>query len=123
MRLTAFIVSVAALTAVQSPVPAADSPSARVAPVLFSGLQYRPLHFLRGGRSTAVAGVPSDPFTFYFGSIGGGVWKTTDAGTTWTNVSDGFFEAGSVGAIAVSESAPNVVYVGTGTGGDRHGRR
>jgi photosystem II stability/assembly factor-like uncharacterized protein len=108
-------VSVAALTAAQSPVPAADSPSARVEPILFSGLQYRPLHFLRGGRSTAVAGVPSDPFTFYFGSIGGGVWKTTDAGTTWTNVSDGFFEAGSIGAIAVSESAPNVVYVGTGT--------
>ncbi|HEV8240314.1 MAG TPA: glycosyl hydrolase [Thermoanaerobaculia bacterium] len=62
-----------------------------------------------------MAGVPSAPFTFYFGSIGGGVWKTTDAGTTWNNVSDGFFAAGSVGAIAVAESDPNVVYVGTGT--------
>ncbi|MEA2564687.1 MAG: hypothetical protein QOH06_6191 [Acidobacteriota bacterium] len=115
MRLTAFIVFVAAVTAAQSPVLAADPPSARVDPILFSKLQYRPLHFLRGGRSTAVAGVPSDPFTFYFGSIGGGVWKTTDAGTTWKNVSDGFFEAGSVGAIAVAESSPDVVYVGTGT--------
>ena len=115
MRLTAFIVSIAAVMAAQSPVLAADSASARVNPILFSKLQYRPLHFQRGGRSTAVAGVPSDPFTFYFGGIGGGVWKTTDAGTTWANVSDGFFEAGSVGAIAVSESAPDVVYVGTGT--------
>jgi len=115
MRLTAVIVSVAAVTAAQSPVPAGDPPSARVDPVLFSKLEYRPLHFRRGGRSTAVAGVPSDPFTFYFGSIGGGVWKTADAGTTWTNVSDGVFEAGSVGAIAVAESAPDVVYVGTGT--------
>jgi photosystem II stability/assembly factor-like uncharacterized protein len=83
--------------------------------VLFSKLEYRPLHFKRGGRSTAVAGVPSEPFAFYFGSIGGGVWKTTDAGTTWRNVSDGFFEAGSIGAIAVADSDPNVVYVGTGT--------
>ena len=115
MRLTAFLVSVAAVTAAQGPAPAADLPSARVDPILFSNLQYRPLHFPRGGRSTAVAGVPSDPLTFYFGSIGGGVWKTTDAGTTWTNVSDGFFAAGSVGAIAVAESAPEVVYVGTGT--------
>lgn len=115
LLLTAFVVLFAAVTAAQSQVSAAGPPSARVDPILFSGLQYRPLHFPRGGRSTAVAGVPSEPFTFYFGSIGGGVWKTTDAGTTWTNVSDGFFEAGSVGAIAVSESAPDVVYVGTGT--------
>src|SRR5215203_150558 len=120
MRLTAFIVFVAVVTAAQGPVfagdpPSGDPPSARVDPVLFSKLEYRPLHFRRGGRSTAVAGVPSDPFTFYFGSIGGGVWKTADAGTTWSNVSDGFFAAGSVGAVAVAESAPNILYVGTGT--------
>ena len=115
MRLTAFVVFVAALTAGPAPVPAASPPAPGVDPVLFSRLEYRPLHFRRGGRSTAVAGVPSDPFTFYFGGIGGGVWKTTDAGTTWKNVSDGFFAAGSVGAIAVAESDPNVVYVGTGT--------
>src|SRR6187455_2786927 len=115
MRLAPIIVSVAALTAA-APSPPPSAPAATgVDPVLFSGLEYRPLHFERGGRSTAVAGVPSQPFTFYFGSIGGGVWKTTDAGTTWQNVSDGFFEAGSVGAIAVADSDPNVVYVGTGT--------
>ncbi|HXT23180.1 MAG TPA: hypothetical protein VN923_20695, partial [Thermoanaerobaculia bacterium] len=100
MRLVALIVSVAAVIAAQTAAPAADPPSTRVDPILFSNLRYRPLHFTRGGRSTAVAGVLSEPFTFYFGSIGGGVWKTTDAGTRWNNVSDGFFEAGSVGAIA-----------------------
>ena len=84
-------------------------------PALLSGLEYRQLRFPRGGRSTAVTGVASDPFTFYFGGIGGGVWKSTDAGTTWRNVSDRYFEAGSVGAIAVSDSNSSVVYAGTGT--------
>ncbi len=68
----------------------------------------------RGGRSVAVTGVVGDDQTYYFGATGGGVWKTTDAGTTWTNVSDGFFATGSVGAIAVAESDPNVVWVGMG---------
>jgi photosystem II stability/assembly factor-like uncharacterized protein len=86
-----------------------------VKPGLFDGLRYRLLDFSRGGRSTAVAGVASDPLTYYFGSTGGGVWKTRDAGLTWTNISDGFFEAGSIGAIAVAESDPNVIYVGTGS--------
>lgn len=84
-------------------------------PALLAGLEYRQLHLTRGGRSTAVTGVAADPFTFYFGGIGGGVWKSTDAGTTWRNVSDRYFEAGSVGAIAVSDSNPLVVYAGTGT--------
>ncbi len=77
-------------------------------------LQWRNIGPFRGGRSVAVAGVASDPLSYYFGGTGGGVWKTTDAGTTWRNVSDGFFNTGSVGAIAVSESDPNVVYVGMG---------
>jgi photosystem II stability/assembly factor-like uncharacterized protein len=84
-------------------------------PALLAGLEYRQLQLARGGRSTAVTGVAADPFTFYFGGIGGGVWKSTNAGTTWRNVSDRYFEAGSVGAIAVSESNPLVVYAGTGT--------
>ncbi|HXU31212.1 MAG TPA: glycosyl hydrolase, partial [Thermoanaerobaculia bacterium] len=84
-------------------------------PAPLSGLEYRQLYFPRGGRSTAVTGVAADPFTFYFGGIGGGVWKSTDAGTTWRNVSDRTFEAGSVGAIAVSDSNPSIVYAGTGT--------
>ncbi|MCZ6916275.1 MAG: glycosyl hydrolase, partial [Gemmatimonadetes bacterium] len=81
---------------------------------LFSAMRWRNIGPFRGGRSVAVAGVPSDPLTYYFGSTGGGVWKTTDAGVTWTNVSDGSFNTGSVGAIAVAESDANVVYVGMG---------
>ena len=67
----------------------------------------------RGGRAVAVAGVPGDPGTFYFGSVGGGVWKTTDAGMVWTPLFDRQ-PAPSIGAIAVAPSMPNVVYAGTG---------
>ncbi len=77
-------------------------------------LQYRLVGPFRGGRAGAVAGVASQPNVYYFGATGGGVWKTTDVGANWENVSDGFFKTGSVGAIAVSESDPNVVYVGMG---------
>ncbi|MFL5580851.1 MAG: VPS10 domain-containing protein [Gemmatimonadaceae bacterium] len=73
----------------------------------------------RGGRVTTVTGVPQQPHTFYMGSTGGGVWKTTDAGQTWVNVSDPFFEAASMGAIDVADSDPNVVYAGTGSEGIR----
>lgn len=86
-----------------------------VDPALLAGLEYRSLGFSRGGRSTAVTGVPSQPLTFFMGATGGGVWKTTDAGQTWAPISDGFFEAGSIGAIAVADSDANVVYVGTGS--------
>lgn len=66
-----------------------------------------------GGRVTTVTGVPSQPFTFYMGSTGGGVWKTTEAGHTWANVSDGFIPLGSMNAIEVSLSDPNLVCAGT----------
>ena len=79
------------------------------------GLAYRMIGPHRGGRSTAVAGIPGDHRTFYMGATGGGVWKTIDAGDVWENVSDPFFDAGSVGAIAVAPSDPRVVYVGTGS--------
>ncbi|MDX2044152.1 MAG: hypothetical protein SF097_23285 [Acidobacteriota bacterium] len=82
---------------------------------LFQGLRYRSIGPARGGRVTAVAGHRRQPHTFYMGATGGGVWKTTDAGQSWQNVSDGFFETASIGAIAVAESDPNVVYVGTGS--------
>ncbi len=85
------------------------------APKLLEGLKYRSLEFSRGGRSTAVMGVAGDPLTYYFGSTGGGVWKTTDAGINWKNVSDESFKVGSVGALAVAPSDPNVVYAGTGS--------
>jgi len=80
---------------------------------LYNGLKWRSIGPYRGGRSCAVTGVVGQPNVFYFGSTGGGVWKSTDAGASWTNVSDGFF-GGSIGAVAVSESDPNVIYVGGG---------
>jgi photosystem II stability/assembly factor-like uncharacterized protein len=82
---------------------------------LWSGMHYRMIGPERGGRVTTVTGVPSQPHTFYMGSTGGGVWKTTDAGHTWANVSDGQIAVGSMGAIEVSLSDPNVVYAGTGS--------
>ncbi|MEZ4944420.1 MAG: glycosyl hydrolase [Cyclobacteriaceae bacterium] len=85
----------------------------------FSELKYRQLGPFRGGRSTAAAGVPDDIFTYYMGATGGGVWKTTDGGTTWDNVSDGYFSVGSIGAIEVAPSDKNVVYVGTGSADPR----
>ncbi|MDE2750747.1 MAG: glycosyl hydrolase [Chloroflexota bacterium] len=68
----------------------------------------------RGGRVVAVAGDPRDIGTFYFGACAGGVWKTDDAGQYWRNISDGYFNTASVGALAVSEADPNVIYAGTG---------
>jgi photosystem II stability/assembly factor-like uncharacterized protein len=83
-------------------------------PSLIKGLKWRQIGPYRGGRVTAVAGITSQPNVYYFGATGGGVWKTTDAGTNWLPVSDGHFKTGSVGAIGVSESDPNVIYVGMG---------
>src|SRR5581483_12225601 len=73
-----------------------------VAPSLLASLEYRSIGPFRGGRVVAVAGDPTNPQVFYFGSTGGGVWKTTDGGQFWENVSDGFFKRASVGAIAVA---------------------
>ncbi len=81
----------------------------------FGDLSYRSIGPPRGGRSTAVAGITEEPLTFFMGATGGGVWKTRDAGLNWTNVSDGFFSTGSIGAIDVADSDANVIYVGTGS--------
>jgi photosystem II stability/assembly factor-like uncharacterized protein len=94
---------------------AAAEPNAVIDPSLLSGLSYRALPFTRGGRVTAVAGLPADPLTYFFGSTGGGVWRTRDAGQTWVPLTDGQFDAGGVGAIAIADSDPNVMYVGTGS--------
>jgi photosystem II stability/assembly factor-like uncharacterized protein len=94
---------------------AADGPEPAFDAKLFQALEYRSIGPYRGGRSTAVTGVPGDVHTYYMGTTGGGVWKTTDAGITWGNVSDEDFEAASVGAVAVAESDPNVIYAGMGS--------
>lgn len=77
-------------------------------------LNYRNIGPFRGGRSVAVAGHNDQPYTYYTGFTGGGVYKTVNGGNSWINVSDGFFKTGSVGAIAVAHSDPNVIYVGMG---------
>jgi len=81
---------------------------------VFQSLKWRCIGPFRGGRANAISGVTGNDQTFFVGYTGGGVWKTEDGGLKWRNVSDGFFKVGSIGAIAVSESDNNVVYVGTG---------
>lgn len=85
----------------------------------FDAYQFRNVGPFRGGRVTAVEGVPSIPNTFYMGATGAGVWKTTDYGITWDNVSDGYFPTPSIGAISVALTNPDIVYVGTGSDGMR----
>ena len=103
--------------ATRQPAPATRT-AAAVAPafdsLLYNSLRFRLLGPFRGGRSTAVAGFAALPHTFLVGSTGGGVWKTEDAGMSWRNISDGFF-GGSIGAVDIADSDPNVIYVGTGS--------
>ncbi len=80
----------------------------------FQPLKWRNIGPFRGGRSVAACGVPGDILTYYMGTTGGGLWKTEDAGQYWANISDGFFKTGSVGAVAVAETDPNIVYCGMG---------
>ena len=100
------------LFAVSAPV-AAQTP-VRYDSTLFNALRWREIGPFRGGRSTAVAGHADQPYVYYLGATGGGVWKTTDGGMNWSAVSDSAFRSGSIGAITVAPSDPNVVYVGTG---------
>jgi photosystem II stability/assembly factor-like uncharacterized protein len=88
--------------------------SLRVDTTLYAGLRWREIGPFRGGRVAAVAGDPVHPLVFYMGATGGGVWKTVNAGLTWAPIADSALGAGSIGAIAVAPSDPNVVYVGTG---------
>lgn len=81
---------------------------------LYKAAKWRSIGPFRGGRSVTASGVIGDINTYYMGTTGGGLWKTDDLGLTWRNISDGFFKTGSVGAVAISESDPNVVYVGMG---------
>ncbi|WP_425597885.1 WD40/YVTN/BNR-like repeat-containing protein [Ulvibacterium marinum] len=90
-----------------------DQPTIQFPEELYSSLSYRLIGPFRGGRSAAVTGVPGKPNLFYFGATGGGVWKTVNGGRTWENISDGYF-GGSIGAVEVAQSDPNVIYVGGG---------
>jgi photosystem II stability/assembly factor-like uncharacterized protein len=85
-----------------------------VDPSLLKSLEWRNIGPHRGGRSVAVAGHPTDRGTFYFGAVAGGVWKTTSGGAYWENITDGQLNTSAIGAIAVSEADPNVIYIGTG---------
>lgn len=87
---------------------------AQTANEYYKPLKYRLIGPFRGGRSVASTGVVGDPLTYYMSTTGGGLWKTTDAGQRWENISDGFFETGSMGAIAVSESHPYILFAGMG---------
>ncbi len=115
----AFIAVAAAATAGgQSPPAGRDAPvdsNVVVNPVMYQGLRYRSVGPHRGGRVTAIAGVRQQPCTYYMGATGGGVWKTTNCGALWEPASDGQIETGSIGAIAVAESNPDVVWAGTGS--------
>ena len=86
---------------------------------MFQGLKYRSIGPSRGGRVTAVTGVPSQPTTFYMGVASGGVFRTTNNGQSWEPITDGQMPVGSIGAIAVADSDPNTIYVGTGSDGAR----
>ena len=99
----------AAVPAIPAPIPVTH----------FANLRWRWVGPARGGRVTTVTGVDQEPHTFYFGSTGGGVWKTTDAGALWVNVTDGEIDVGSIGAIDVANSDPTIVYVGSGSDGYR----
>ncbi len=95
---------------------AQDSPTRQslIDASLLKSLEWRCIGPYRGGRVVAVAGDPLHSQVFYFGSTGGGIWKTSDGGTLWENVSDGYFQRASVGALAVAPSDPNVIYAGMG---------
>ena len=80
----------------------------------FSSLEFRNIGPFRGGRSNTVTGVPGNPLRYYFGGVGGGIFRTDDAGSNWENISDGWLNTGSIGALTVAPSDPNVIYAGTG---------
>ena len=110
----------AALLGLTLVAPLAAQPAAGgIDPRAVQSVRFRNIGPFRGGRATTVAGVPQRRLEFYFGATGGGVWKTTDAGQNWQNVSDGFFSTGSIGAIRVAPSNPDIVWVGTGSDGIR----
>ena len=112
MRPSLSVLPVVLVLAIGGAVAAAPAEPA-VSPKLFSALRWRSIGPYRGGRVLAVAGVPGDPFTYYFGGVAGGVWKTTNGGLSWSPMFDKQ-DIASIGALAVAPSDPNVVYAGSG---------
>ncbi len=112
------VIARASVTAMMALFAVAPTPAAgqvqELDPALFADMEWRNIGPFRGGRSVAATGVTSQPYTYYMGGVGSGVWKTTNAGQSWENISDDTFGTSSVGAIAVAETDPNVVYVGMG---------
>ena len=113
MTKTLLFLSLLTAPAGSLPAQAAPAPTQPLDSV-FKPVKWRSIGPFRGGRSVASTGVVGDPKSYYMGTTGGGLWKTDNMGITWRNVSDGYFKTGTVGAIAVAESDPNVVYVGMG---------
>src|SRR5215469_4105092 len=95
-------------------VPATAQTAAPTTQTVLRALHWRNVGPGIGGRSVAVDAVPGTPFTFYFGGVDGGVWRSINYGLTWENISDGQFASNSIGAVAVAPSNPNVIYAGTG---------
>jgi photosystem II stability/assembly factor-like uncharacterized protein len=110
-----FVSSINCVSAQKKDVKTARASTLSYDEKLYNALEWRSIGPYRGGRSAAVTGVSGKPNLFYMGATGGGVWKTNDAGNTWTNISDGFFGS-SIGSVAVSEWDNNVIYVGQGEG-------
>src|SRR5947208_4202510 len=111
----ASVVSAQGRTFPQRPLAAGIGQVGPVDSTLFKGLRYRMVGPNRGGRVTTVMGVPSQPRTFYMGVASGGLFRTTDAGATWVPITDGKVPVASTGSVAVAESDPNVIYLGTGS--------
>jgi photosystem II stability/assembly factor-like uncharacterized protein len=108
------LVALVTLVALSPPLPAQPTAAPVSLDSVFAPVKWRSIGPIRGGRSNTSSGVVGDPRTYYMGTTGGGVWKTENMGISWRNISDGWFKSGTVGAIAVAPSDPNVVYVGMG---------
>jgi hypothetical protein len=109
MQLKLLAVALATAVIMQTPATAQAPAAANVDPSLYSGMRWRSIGPDRGGRSIAVAGSAARPSEYYFGAVGGGVWKTTDYGLTWSPVGDNDFRTTSVGALAIAPSNPDIV--------------
>jgi photosystem II stability/assembly factor-like uncharacterized protein len=120
LRASAAPLALASIVVAAPPASAQDTDrNVTVHPTLLETMEYRMVGPYRGGRSTAVSGFPDDARHYVMGTTGGGVWTTEDAGESWENVSDGFIDVGSIGAVEVAPGDPNVIWVGTGSAGIR----